>query len=292
MKLYQDILSIPISIGGKSVILTSDIVSEIDPVEVRKVSDLSTMVMPESRRHHAIWAWDNDISALHDEYKGVPVYGLVQTVINSGLVDEDIGLQLIKLTDNSGLYLIVQDGKVIEADLYSGNHLPIDESIGLSFHDALSIEFEVDELRLPKQEIESILDKSKKAEKVRRKQWVYRGIAVSLIATIAYGVDFFLENVFNEKISTYEAKKSDHDAIVERLHEAEARRLLNWPDNGVALARLMQLASVDPTILINDISLDEKTYSATVQNIDPDNIYKWATTKRNQDGSWTVNWKE
>lgn len=188
--IHEDIVNNPIKISKKEVVLVID---KINPVEV--TSDFIVI----SRDTATAVVNSNEIDALKKKFPNEDFYGFWMTLLISEVIEPN-GLQVYYTAEYDGYYIYTKNGEVLETGSITASHAP--SNYKLNFNTAKSIDFELNDLKIPDRKIKSTADiyRGIQLKKDDIKKGVIRGafLATIIIASSIYFMEQMQKMVYEE----------------------------------------------------------------------------------------------
>lgn len=286
MDILSKLIGSPINVNDKEVIFIVDRLAD-------DVEDEAYIVgAPETNDKPRSWINEDELSSLKMEYPGVPIYGLWETLYASGLIDADKDIQIIPLNDNDGIFVSVEDGKIIETGEYHDRFF-----LGhayISFDDAWVIDPSLDELTLPGKALLTHSEIWAKTRAKKRYHFLVRTVVVGLaVATWAVG-DYTFKSFHASKLDDYKAKQEQIKKLQVDYSNLRAKYLLDVVDQELSLSRLMVAAELDKNFSIPTQQVDGETIKVKTTDkvsMDPSKLHPWINSERRQDGGWNLSWR-
>ncbi len=281
-------LSSPFEIAGKSVYLVPDIVNAEQPHNAQLDDDI-VLLEHESDIHSNIWVMESTLRSIREQYPDFDVFGLWQTLIASGVAKNDVPLQLIKEDEDSGYYLICENGKAIDSGKYQSNTI---FNANYNFNDGVEILFSSLDLKLAENKALLIKEKAKINSLLKRKTWIFRGGATAVIIVISVGVNFYLDYVHKEKVAEIRQLMSDVELAKEKLQALRKVKIDKYPLQSTHIEALSYLAARSNSMAVDDLNINEIAGEAKLYPFNEDVFLpKFYKQTRQPDGSIVVSWE-
>ena len=278
-------LNRPIMIGGRKVVLIPELVGTVPIKEQHEYVELepATNVCP------ALNVREVDIEQVRDNFPGVPVYGMWQTLIQSGIVSFQYMLQVIPINQWDGYYLYSEVGRANYSGIYEAGFFAADTSFNLE--DAHVVEASLDQLVLPEREAKLAKEMLSERRNTVRAAW---GSALSVVAGIlffAFTVDLVLKEIYAHQYQTLESKSELLADVKSGLQELRNTRLTEVPNNTATLEKLAALWAMDNKIKSvgsNKIGNKVLRFKTSEMTENPENYLSWVKAKPLPSGSWNI----
>ncbi|MBV1882316.1 MAG: hypothetical protein KUG82_11825 [Pseudomonadales bacterium] len=275
----------PVTIDQQKVVLIPEVVGTVPITEQHEYVELvgATNTRP------AINVRESDIEMARESYPGVQVFGLWHTLMESGAINYNHTLQVVKGSEGDGFYLCCEVGRASYSGVYEAGFFAADASFSLN--DAGYIDPMLEELLLPEQEAKLAKEILGQRKAESRAAWVRFAVMLSAILLLGGLTDLALKFFYSHQYATLENKSVLLDTVKSGLNELRTTRLTEVPNDSAALRRIASLWALDNALRSKPgQSMQLKTLRFHAPNIqsDPSALFPWIKAIPNPNGSWSL----
>ena len=274
--------------SGQEYILALDYVSE-----EAKTPD-SVIIKAGTDGHASIWMEESVLSPLHEQYPGIPVFGLWQVLIENNDIDDAVSLQIMYAENASnGHYVLIEYGVIHETGKYINGFFP--QRADLHIEDAMHIEFEQEVWDLPAQEALLLLQIRKQQVQKKQRFMAITGGVCLIIVALAFSVDFIFSTWHKKRVELFNDKKDQLGQLHQNISLLRVSHIDQWPKQAGYLEPLIYMHKIYPNFSMLQTNFDNNVQTAVLKgltNQDPIQLYPWLKdSEQLQDGSWQVKWQ-
>lgn len=231
-------ISQEVTVGKKSCVFIRDVMG----------SALSDKYTKQAQSGQNVWYEEEVLVQVQEVHKGLPVYGLWQTLLASSLIDNEEVLQVVYTSANrkNGYYLFNNDGKYQTGTIFNGDIQSMPSAAveqGLTLADAKEIDAALDTLTLPDSPLLTIRERrmAMQAEKKAAQQRNF--LAVGLVAVAAIAADTGLGYLHSQHMEEFQFKNVTLQSKESELKQLTQRKLVRHPDQTQTLNTIYQIGS-------------------------------------------------
>jgi len=285
MQFFADILKRPIQIQGRDLVIVPDLVGPVPISEQHQYveSAAATNTCP------AIHIRESDIEEMRERYEGVPVYGMWNVLIHSGLVSVKRTLQVVPTEADNGYYIHCDLGRAEYSGIYESGFFAADASFNLD--EALELNPALDQLLLPSKEAKLAAEMRLERQVKQRQAWSTMALTVVVIVALGFGTNFGLSRFYAMKQHQIQNQAQQLASVRSNLNQLRTTRLTEVPNDGVAIDHIAAIWALDPNFQSNsDQSFQKGEMEFTLGNLkdDPKSKLTWLSTQYDPRGSWSV----
>lgn len=278
----------PVWIEQQAVILVPDVVGPIPVAEQHNYVDIA----PATQTTPGIAVREQDVEEMREQYPDLPVYGIWQVLIVSGLVSAQKTLQVLQTTAWDGYYLFSDMGRVQYSGVYEAGFFAADTSFSLP--DAAPISFYAEQLLLPPAPARLACElHAERRQRIKRSWMSCGGCAVALIG-LGIAIDLGLHFATHQQHEHYVLKSQLLANAEQGLNRLRTHRLEYVPDNAEAIQRLALLWSFDPEVSTQGVqSFSESRIQLRLADRGPSPVarFPWLSARQEPQGQWLVSFQ-
>lgn len=289
MAKISECLHRPVGVQGRKVVFVPEVVGTVPIREQHEYVEL----VPATNLRPAINVRESDIEQAREGSPGVPVYGMWQTLIESGVVSFNHTLQVVPLNSLDGFYLYCDVGRANYSGVYEAGFFAAEEEFNLE--DAYEVNPELSQLVLPTIEAKLAKEMLQERRRIQRSAWTSLGLSLLVIVGAGLITDFTLKKIYAYKYATLENKSALLKNVQTGLEQLRNTRLTEVPDDSDTLEKIASLWALDKTIKsISGSSFGNKQYEFNLSGVesDPSTIFDWIKSSPQPDGSWNIRFKK
>ncbi|EPV8686728.1 hypothetical protein ACQYZY_27265 [Pseudomonas aeruginosa] len=247
-------LNVPIEINGKDVIFARDSIGTKVLSTVGE-GDVYTIIEPAGTDGRPpIYIDEKELEGFRENYPGLPVYGLWQTLFANGKVALGEQLTIFRTGANSGHYLLMEAGSdygdpanIQRSSEFIGGFLS-DVHDDYDLDHAVQVVVDLDELELPDSPAQTRNEMADRRRHEQTKRWYAVGTVCLVIAFAAAAFNYAMYSVHKMNMAEYGAKKVQVDELSHRIEALLKERLETMPDDSLAMQRIDDLLTYEPEL--------------------------------------------
>ena len=285
MAAFATLLKKPVQVQGTEIIIVPDLVGPVPISEQHQYVEAAgaTNTCP------TIHIREADIEEMRERYPGVPVYGLWNILIHSGLVAFKRMLQVVPLGPEDGYYIHCDLGRAEYSGIYESGFFAADASFTLD--EALEINPDLEQLVLPAKVAKLALELRQERQVQQRQAWSTMALALVIIVAGAFGSNFGLARYYQLEQHRFDNKAKQLQNVRLGLDALRTTRLTEVPNDGPAIDRIASVWALDPEFRTQkEQNFQNSTMEFILGDIkeDPKEKLPWLDTKYDPRGSWQV----
>ncbi|MGP0171094.1 hypothetical protein ACSVIJ_04350 [Pseudomonas sp. NCHU5208] len=250
----QLLLNVPVEVNGKEVIFVRDSVGS-KVLSTVSEGDVYTIIEPAGADGRPpIYIDENVLEGFRENYPGLPVYGLWQTLFANGKVALGEQLTIFRTGAHSGHYLLMEAGtdygnpaNIQTSSEFIGGFLS-DVHDDYDLDSAVQVVVDLDDLELPDTPAQTRADMADRRRHEQTKRWYAVGVICLVLAFAAAAFNYAMYSVHKMNMAEYGAKKIQVDELGERISALLMERLETRPDDSVVLRRIDDLLTYEPDL--------------------------------------------
>lgn len=244
------LLNRPIEIEGQQVVLVEDRVGGLAGMDA--AAQKYALLQPATELADIILVEEDAILRARDAHASLPVYGLWQTLIHSGVLTTEDQMQILPETAGDGLYIRFDStfGRFVESDRYVAQLF--DNHPDVLIKDCRVIEIPIAKLRLPPQSALTRKEMADRRAQEDRKFLIYGGVAAGVIALAGFAVDFALGRAYSSAVMEHQSRTAIRNERQEALRVLQTTRLSSFPTYNPYLDQLEQIYLIDANFEMPD----------------------------------------
>lgn len=289
MTKISECLHRPVEVQGRKVVFVPEVVGTVPIREQHEYVEL----VPATNLRPAINVRESDIEQARVGSPGVPIYGMWQTLIESGGVSFNHTLQVVPLNSLDGFYLYCDVGRANYSGVYEAGFFAAEEEFNLE--DAYEVNPELSQLVLPSVEAKLAKEMLQERRIEQRSAWTSLGLTLLLILGVGFSTDFTLKKIYAHKYATLENKSELLKNVQTGLEQLRNTRLTEVPDDSDTLEKIASLWALDKSIQsVGASSFENRHFEFSLSGLesDPSKIFDWVKATAQPDGSWNVDFRK
>lgn len=284
---FADYVNRIITIDDVDVVLMPDMVGPVPLSEQHMYVELQAA----ENQTPAIHVNETDIENIREAYPGIAIYGLWQTLLNSGVISFRKSLQVVQASPMDGFYIHCDLGRAEFSGDYEAGFFAADA--GFTLDDAAVIAPSVDSLTLPAHEAKMAEELQIERKMKARKAWSSAVSVAVLVAILAVLTDFSLLQYYKYEHQEALDKSAMRDYLRAGLDGLKTSRITDVPNDHQKIERIAELWAYERRLATAKPQMfDQQVLSFTVPDngADPKNQIEWLTTQYLPQGTgkWAV----
>lgn len=278
----------PIIVQQQKVVLIPDVVGPVPVSEQHEYVEIETA----KNTCPAIYARENDIEQVRSRHADLPVFGIWQTLINSGLISFSKTLQVLTTSEFDGYYLFSDMGRAQYSGVYEAGFFAADTAFDLE--EAEHIHFVSEHLIVPEQQAKLAMELQNERQSAFRKSWINCVFACAVLVVSGIGIDFGLHYFYQTETATYALKSSLLGNVRQGLEELQTTRVNEVPNDADLIKKLAELWAVDSAFSLTGQASFKNTHFEGVmtdKGYNPATKLPWLETTYDPAGRWLMRFK-
>jgi hypothetical protein len=281
--LYQ-----PVMVQGRELVLIPDVVGPLPVSEQHNYVEIVTA----SNACPAIAVREQDVDDVREKYPHLPVFGIWQILIHSNLIASKT-LQVLPTSAWDGYYLFSDLGRIQYSGVYEAGFFAADTSFNLA--DAEVLSFTAEQLVMPLQPARLARELHQERRLQFRRAWSSCGLALAASLVLAFGVDAALHFASHNEQQAYLSKSGLLQSAQQGYERLTSNRLMELPDNQLAITRLAELWTHDPSLRTEQPqSFANPEISLVTRDLgrSPAQQFAWLSSRYDARGHWVVTFNQ
>ncbi|OUS27841.1 hypothetical protein A9Q99_13865 [Gammaproteobacteria bacterium 45_16_T64] len=285
---FAEFVNIPVTIEGRCVILMPDLVGIVPLSEQHLYVELQEAV----NQTPAIHVNEADIENIRETYPDVPIYGLWQTLINSGLVSYRKSLQVVQSSPMDGFYIHCDLGRAEFSGDYEAGFFAADASFTLD--DAAVIAPDLGNLSLPENQAQMAEELQAKRKKKARAAWISSVSVAACVVLLATATDFSLLQYHRYENQEILDKSAMRDYLLAGLDGLKTSRITDVPNDHEKITKIAEVWAYEKQLTTQgaqEFKQNDFTFIFPDRGADPSSHVGWFNTEYSlkNSGEWVVN---
>lgn len=242
MALLAEVINRPITLQGQDVVIVPDLVGPVPVSEQHQYVELegATNTCP------SISVRESDIEDIRDRFPGMPVFGLWQILVYSGLISYRVALHVVEVNDYDGYYLHCDLGRAEFSGVFEAGFFAADSDFELE--EAHEIDIDLNDLAVPEREAKLALELQAERRLKTQKSWRNLGIACAWIVMAGFGTDFGLQTFYEQEQKELSNKAQLLESLRSGLDQLRTSRLSEVPNDVATIKALAAVWAKFPNI--------------------------------------------
>ncbi len=286
-ELFSNFVNRPITIEGKDVVLMPDLVGPVPLSEQHLYVELQRAM----NQTPAISVNEADIENTREKYPGVPIYGLWQTLISSGLISYRKSLQVVQSSPMDGYYIHCDLGRAEFSGDYEAGFFAADANFTLD--DATVISPKAESLALPDNEAKMAEELQAERKLKTRVAWgsaIGVGVMVALLSVV---IDFALLQYYRYEHQEVVDKSAMRDYLLEGLDSLKTSRITDVPNDSKKIEKIAEVWAYERNLKSEEAQRFSQTQFSFIfpdRGADPKYQLSWLDTRYlpENTGGWMV----
>lgn len=284
---FADFVNRPITIDGKDVVLMPDLVGVVPLSEQHLYVELQGAV----NQTPAIHVNEIDIENVREKHPDMPIYGLWQTLLNSGAVSFRKSLQVVQASPMDGYYIHCDLGRAEFSGDYEAGFFAADAEFNLD--DAAVISPSVGDLSLPANEAKLALELQAERKKRVRAAWSNSVASSVLVVILAVLTDFGFLQYYNYTHQEVMDKSAMRDYLQSGLESLKTSRITDVPNDRLKIEKIAEVWAYERELVTDgEQDFDQQQFSFLFpdRGADPKERVSWLNTEYlpKELGKWRV----
>lgn len=255
-------IGVPIIIDGHEVIVFRDVIGT-ESLKSSRDTEVLTIVEPAAHNGRPpIYIDESELLRIREAYPSLPVYGLWQLLFANDLVPLGNEVIVYPMGEDKGLFIRLNasldmndPASIMASSEYIDNFISDHLEYNLR-RDATRLSVQLEGLKLPQSPAFTRAELYEKQKAIQTRLWFVVG-AISLLMLLGCGVlNYMLSARYDQQMALYATQTSELKALMVRMDELSAQRLVSRPDNSLSLTRLADVATYDPAVTTPKSEID------------------------------------
>lgn len=278
----------PVTVEQQTVILVPDVVGPVPVAEQHNYVNIA----PATQTIPNIAVREQDVEEMRERHPDLPVYGIWQVLIASGLVSVQKTLQVLQTNAWDGYYLFSDMGRIQYSGVYEAGFFAADTSFSLP--DAAPVSFYAEQLLLPPAPARLARELHDERRRRIKRSWVSCGASAVMLVVLGIGMDLSLHYATVQQHEDYVLKSRLLASAEQGLNQLRTHRLAEAPDNVEAIRRLAELWSFDPAVSTRGVqSFSQPSIQLMLADRGPSPArrFPWLSARQEPQGQWLVSFQ-